>query len=123
MSKRKPNQSPLSKGAALIIAREILGPDAHVFRAGNGAHHVGLIQYGGYKRTLATGETYEAALEFAKKDPQADAWTNYKENRRNAFLDAFNSLRDTARAILGNKNAKLERHELRFIQHSLGRLA
>ena len=68
---------------------------------------------------------FEHALEQAQKEPQAEAWANFKEGRRNDFLDAVNFLRDKARALLGDKKLAqhLTRQDRKFIRTSLENLA
>lgn len=117
MSKRKPNQSPLTKGAALIIAREILGPSTTVHRTTTECKVIapGVAIY---------GTCFERILEQAQREPQAKVWQDYKDNRKQTFNDAVGSLRKTIREILGSKDIKhFTRAEHRFVRGALGRLA
>lgn len=124
MFKRKLKLSPLTKGQALIQARELLGSNAAVVRDKE-LCIVGLFPFNRSGHDCGVGASWEEALELAKADPLAEAWENYKEGRRNDFLDAVNSLRDTARALLGDKKLAqhLTREDRRFIRTSLGNLA
>ena len=116
MSKRKPSNAPLSKGLALIHAREILGPAATVQRTATECKVIapGVALY---------GTDFEHILEEAQKHPQAEAWQNYKDDRKLAFIEAFNSLKAKARELLGPAGKLLSRHERHFVRNSLRGLA
>lgn len=116
MSKRKPSNAPLTKGAALIHAREILGPAATVQRTPTECKVLapGVALY---------GTDFEHILKQAQQEPQAAAWQNYKDGRRQAFKEAVDSLRKTIREILGGKEIKhFTRAEHKFVRGGLGNL-
>lgn len=117
MSKRNTKDKPLTKGLALIQAREILGPSASVQRtpteckilAGN---------------TIIYASTWETALEQAEKEPLAKAWQDFKDTRKLSLIDAMASLKDKAISILKGKEGKLlTKSEHHFIRNSLRGLA
>lgn len=123
MSLRKKVDKPVTKGLALILAREILGPSAGVTRDKE-LYIVGMFPFNCSGHDCGVGATWEEALELASMDSQAEAWQNYKDNRKNAFLEAVASLRATIREILGSKDIKLfTRAEHKFVRGALGRLA
>jgi len=117
MSKRNTKDKPITKGLALILAREILGPAATVQRTPTECK---VIFPGG----AVYAQNWDVALEQSEKEPQAEAWQNYKDGRKQAFLDAVASLRKTIREILGSKDVQhFTRAEHRFVRGALGRLA
>jgi hypothetical protein len=117
MSLRKKHEKPITKGLALILAREILGPSAHVLVKGPECVIVapGCAIY---------TSNWDTALEEAHKHPNAEIWQAFKDDRKQAFYNAVDSLRTTIREILGSKDVKLfTRAEHKFVRGSLGRLA
>lgn len=117
MSLRKPSNAPMTKGLALIHAREILGPSTTVGRTGPVFRVIapGVAIY---------GSDWEQVLDQAQKDPQAAAWQNYKDGRKLAFKDAVKSLKDKAVALLRGKEAKLlTKSEHHFVRNILRGLA
>lgn len=114
MSKRNTKDKPITKGLALIQAREILGPGASVKLPAT------IIAPG----VAIYGSDWEHALEQAAKEHQATVWQATKDGRKQAFLDAFSSLRAAARVLLGGKDGKLlTRAEHHFVRNSLRGLA
>ncbi len=100
---------PLSKGKALIQAREILGPSASVHSF-----------MGGFTIRLEHGPSFvavswEQALKLAQDSPQANQWNDKVIADANTLTDAVNSLRATAIKVLKAGTKHLSRKEHRFV--------
>lgn len=116
MSQRKKPARRLNRGGAIIHAREILGPDACVFRAAEA------VYIGNNEGPVASGKTWEEALEFARGSQPAKVYAEGRITLGNLFAAAFNSLRDKAREILKNPG-KLTRSEHKYVKNCLRGLA
>jgi hypothetical protein len=118
MSKRNTKDHLLTKGQAIIQAREILGPNARVYALYNPTKC--FIDLGPDTVALARGETWEAALAVAGDSPEAKAWGEKGIAEHNALAEAVNSMKATAKKLLGTKFAlPLSRSEVKQVRKGL----
>lgn len=83
---------PLTKGKALMLAREILGPDAKVFHDYFDGRPFSIESRFGSDIQFS-GVSWEDALAMAKASPEAKAWTEAQIQRDNEIALAVNSLK------------------------------
>lgn len=100
--KRKKRAEGMSKGAALIAARRILGPDAQV-RTTNGEHSIILSYTGG--EHFWSGHDWESALAGAAGSNAAVEWSDKQIDQGNTIALAEDNLKK-ARKEIGEKNLK-----------------
>lgn len=130
MSKRKSKSLPLTKSGALIQAREILGPQASVRKVdapvinpfdicGWYGGNLGPAQF----EVVATGESWEAALDLAKQSPRAKEWEEFQIKEHNFLAEAVNSLRAKTKEFLANPRLTrlLSRNEIKTVRKGLSR--
>ncbi len=116
MSKRNTKDHPLPKGGALIQAREILGPSAHVQFLDNPVSNPYRIsaRLGG---DYFASDSWENVLALAKGSSEAKAWSEQQITQSNELAAAVNSLRAKTKEFL--KDSKfmglLNRSEVKFV--------
>lgn len=117
---------PLTKGGALLKAREILGPDARVFQVDED-RYIGLMTSSSkYSEAeaqvdvaLVHGRSWEQVLKTAEETPEAEAWNDKVIEDANKLAEAINSLRATAIKIIKAGTRMLTRKEKGFIRQGL----
>ena len=114
MSKRTKKESPLTKGAALTQAREILGPGAQVFFDKYDSDSCCIEVEHGSEITFE-GPTWKEAITKAKASPEARAWSDAKILCDNHTAEAEDSLKKARKVHFQTSLAKLlELTESRF---------
>jgi len=100
---------PLTKGGALLKAREILGPSAGVrsFVSNCTLTMDNLVMF--------TAVSWEQALKLAEESPEAERWNDKVIADANELANAINSLRATAIAILKKGVKHLTKAEYKFV--------